>query len=1619
MNLTPVQASSPKIDDIIDHARQKMAAARNDAMDMDLVSDFIRQFYGSILTSEIEDRSLETLYGAARSVFSFGQKRQRGLPQARVFNPSYAEDGWTSEHTVIEIVHDDMPFLVDSIAGVLNKLDQEIFILVHPVFSLRRDDDGKLAEIFQPKYDGEDAVHESIMHIEITRQTDANVLQSMQAELLSVLQDVQASVEDWQAMRQLLADAKTEVFGEACTPEDREYKIFLEWLRNHHFTLLGARSFNVDTKDGRKALLVDPKSGLGILRNPDRRVFAELQADASHQVQERIVDDTDQKVIVTKSDCIATVHRPVAMDTVVIKRFDENNAVVGVWMFVGLFTADVYTNSPLAVPILRKKIEQVITDADYKKNSHDNKKLLSVLENLPRDEIFQSSQKHLQRVAMGIMRMQKNSRVALYVRKDQFQRFVSCLVYLPRDRFDTPLRLKIQNILTESFNGEISSYYTQLADSPQARLHIIINTHPGSVPSYDPREIENKIASVVRAWEDQLREALTRGMGEERAAALLRDYSGTFPSGYRENFDAEAAMFDIEQLETVLATGELGLNLYRPLEAPKHELRLKIYRAGHAITLSDMLPMLEHMGLKVVEEIPYHLRLQKAKVIAEDAEVWIHDFGMNTENCGEVDISVIRRNFQEALSKVWTGELESDSFNRLVIAAQMTWREITIFRAYGRYLRQVLFPFSQDYLSQALLENAGISRKILELFHIRNDPFRDNDNRAEASEALEAEILADLDAVESADHDRILRRFLNLVLSTLRTNYYQRDEDGNPKPTLAFKLSGESLSDLPKPRPWVETYVYSPRIEAVHLRGGKVARGGIRWSDRPEDFRTEVLGLIKAQMVKNAVIVPVGAKGGFIVKRPPASGTREAMQEEGIACYKLFMRSLLGMADNLIGGEVIPPKDVVRHDPDDPYLVVAADKGTATFSDIANAESQAAGFWLGDAFASGGSQGYDHKAMGITARGAWESVKRHFRELGTDVQTQPFTAVAVGDMGGDVFGNGMLQSRFTKLVGAFNHMHIFIDPDPDPAKSYDERKRLFETPRTTWADYNPDLLSKGGMVYSRSAKTVKLTPEIKALLDLDVDTITPNDLIRAVLSARVDLLFFGGIGTYMRSHDETDAEVGDRANDAVRIEARNCRAKVVGEGANLGVTQLARIEYAQCGGHINTDAIDNAGGVNCSDHEVNIKILLNEVVGRGDMTVKQRNILLEDMTDEVAKLVLRDNYLQTQALSMMEASGPDRLDEQARLIRFLERSGRLDRAIEFLPDEEELNDRMARRAVLTRSEASVVMPYCKLWLFDEIIQSSLPQEDVLQKELLAYFPKPIQAKFKDDILNHRLRPEIVTTIVTNSMVNRVGGTFLTEMLEETARYPSDIARAYWIVREAFGLNEVWDRIEALDNKATAEAQLSMLISINRFIRSVASWILRNIPAPIQMQNLYERLHAGVKALLPEMEEIDIEASERAQEWSNGGVPDDLVRRVLALDGLVSVPDVVILSETHDVSIPLAAKAYDVVGERFGFVWLRQQSRRLPVRSHWQKLAMGALLEDFFDQQRCVSGGVLNLTRTAGNEDVSAALDTWITDNYFPVMKADRLLNEYRESVGKPDLAMLTVAARLYRTMSRT
>jgi glutamate dehydrogenase len=1581
------------------------------------VEHFMLAFYANVATDDIAEAAPEDLFSAALSALNFASKRMPGTPKIRVFNPEVEEHGWQSPHTVIDIVNDDMPFLVDSVTAALNREDIAVHLVIHPIMRIERDAQGKLLSIGKP-----DAPAESIMQLRVAQAASAARMEEIKARLTAVLADVRAAVVDWQAMRSELGAAIKELEsakGEA----PAETLEFLKWVGDDHFTFLGYREYVLAGDKGAANYKIGEGPALGVLKDPAVRAFDGIRNrdDAPPEIRSFIAQPNP--LLITKASLRSTVHRDAPMDAIGIKRFDKKGKAIGERLFVGLFTSVAYSRSPWDIPLLRHKVEQVTKRAGFAPNSHDDKVLQHILETFPRDELFQASEDDLYDIAIGILNLQERQRVALFLRRDPYERFISCFVYLPRDRMTTDIRLQIQDILTKACNGKVTTYYTHMGEGPLARLNIIIATAPGQIPPLDVKSLEAQIAEACRSWRDRLKEALIEIKGEAAGLALLKRYQEAFPLGFQEQFGARAAVADLDRVEQARGATTPPINLYRPVEAGGHELHLKLYRASEKIPLSQVLPSLENFGLKVISENAYAIEPSDSQ-----EPIWIHDFAMITADGSEVDVAALRDRFQEAYTRIWTGGMEDDGFNRLVLAG-LAWRDVTLVRAYCKYLRQAAIAFSQSYMEQTLCGNAAITKAIVRLFHLRNDPAFTGD-RVAGTAAIIAEIEAALESVSNLDDDRILRRYVNVVLHTLRTNFYQPAKDsktpGGVKDYISFKLDSQKLEELPLPRPMVEVFVYAPHAEAVHLRGGKVARGGIRWSDRKEDFRTEILGLMKAQMVKNAVIVPVGSKGGFVVKRPPAPGAngvvdRETMQAEVIRCYQTLMRGLLDITDNLVAGKVVPPPTVIRHDGDDPYLVVAADKGTATFSDIANAVSLEYGFWLGDAFASGGSAGYDHKKMGITARGAWECVKRHFREIGVDIQAQDFTCVGVGDMSGDVFGNGMLLSEHTKLVAAFNHMHIFLDPDPDPKASFAERKRLFDLPRSAWSDYDAKLISKGGGIYERRAKSIKLSPEARALLHIDQEQVTPNDLIRKILKARVDLLFLGGIGTYVKASDETHLEVGDRANDAIRINAAKLKCKVVGEGANLGFTQRGRIEAALNGRRINTDALDNSAGVDTSDHEVNIKILLNEAVANGDLTTKQRDKLLASMTDDVAKLVLRHNYRQSQALSVAEAQSFRLLDQQSRFMRTLERAGKLDRVIEFLPDDETMRDRLVQRIGLTRPELAVLLAYSKTTLYDELLPSDLPDDPRLVEDLVDYFPPALKSEFRPQIEKHRLRREIIATLVTNSLVNRVGSTFVHVVREKTGQSASAIARAYAITRETFRFRKIWQAVEALDNKIDAAVQTEMLIEVNKLAEPATSWFLRNGSHPLDVASLLAEAKPGIMALEAAMYGL-ISDTDRADldqvkaGFVAKGVPEDLAHRVASLSHLVSSLDIVRIATKAGIKVEEAAAVYYRIGTLFYLDWLRDGARKLIGDNHWERLAVFAIIDDLYGHQRDLTAAVLADAKAGGGTlEPEPAIEHWRAARAVPVQRIDQLFGDLRQ-VGKVELSMLAVANRALRSV---
>jgi glutamate dehydrogenase len=1567
---------------------------------------FARRLFERVADRDLAAAPAEQRARAAVALLAFARRRLPGVAKVRVINPTLAAHGFESRHTVVQIVNDDMPFLVDSVLNELNRRELATHLLAHPVLAVRRDVDGDLVELMgeaEPR-----TRPESMMHLEVDRQAEIAQLEDLAGALSRVLAEVRLAVEDWRALRRACLDTIDDLVPGA-DAELGEHVEFLHWLEANHFTFLGHRRYRyVEDREQAGGMRYDlvPGSALGILRRDEVRLFE--AGVGGGEAMSRFARGP-AKLMIVKTDRPSLVHRGGAMDCVIVKTHDADGRVTGERRLLGLFTSAAYHAAASEVPLLRSRVASVLARAELDPNSHDGKSLLAILDSYPRDELFQIDAATLYDHALGILQLQERRRVALFVRRDTVGRFASCLVFAPRERFDATLSDRFAEILKEAWHGEVTSVSGASSDeSALAHALYSLKLDRPDAPTPDLSALEQALVEAATSWNDRLRTALQAKLGEVDGRAAARRWRDYFPPVYRDTFSGAQAMADIAPLEAALAGAPLGVRLERDAGMPAFRFTARLYHPDEPIALSDILPLAENLGLRVLSETPFLLRGPQGPAVA------LQVLSVETGDKSAVDLAAVEERFSQAVHQLWSGALENDGLNRLVLRAGLTSREVSLVRAYVKYLRQAGIPFSQDYMERVLVAHAATVRSLVDFFLVRFDPAREA-TRIEAMQASRDIVIAALDAIETLDDDRILRRCLNALDCTLRTNYFQ-DKDW-----ISFKVDSRKIDELPAPRPLVEIFVYSPRMEGIHLRGGRVARGGIRWSDRREDFRTEVLGLMKTQMVKNAVIVPVGSKGGFYVKQPPAGGTREQIQAEGIACYQTLIRGLLDITDNYAGSTVVPPDKVVRHDNDDPYLVVAADKGTATFSDIANGLARDYGFWLDDAFASGGSAGYDHKKMGITARGAWESVKRHFRELGHDIQRAPFTAVGVGDMSGDVFGNGMLLSKETRLLAAFDHRHIFIDPAPDTAVSWGERKRLFDLPRSSWMDYDRKLLSAGGGVYDRGAKSVELSGAARTVLGIEETTVTPGELMRAILRAPVDLLYFGGIGTYVKAASESNADAGDRTNDALRINAGDLRARVVGEGANLGFTQKARVEAGLAGIKINTDALDNSAGVDTSDHEVNIKIVTGEAIRLGELVAADRDGLLFGMTEEVAALVLRHNYQQSQAISTAEAQAAEEHDRLERFMRGLERQGRLDRGVEFLPDTLAMRARGQNRQYLTRPELSTLLAYAKMDLSDEILASDLPDDPLLESELLRYFPTTLQQRFEPAIRDHRLRREITTLQVVNSLVNRCGPTFVRNVGQRTGAGAAAIARAFAVVRDAWKLRDLWSEVEALDEALKAGAQTAMLVASQRFMLRTVQWTLRRLPQPLDTLAATERLRAAVAALdnLPAslIGEAETAAlAERSAAFETLGAPALLARRAASLETLAGAGDLMLAADAHGCSIEDAARIYFRLGERLALARLGVAAQKLPREGLWASQAAVAALDELAALHANLLQSVLRAAEPGGGSaDPDAALARWSAPRKLALERVDRLTEELG-AAGALDLAMLSVAASELRSL---
>ena len=1565
-------------------------------------TEFLRAYYYGVPYEELSQRDIFDLRGAALAHYELGKSRPDDEVKIRLYHPDVERDGWRSKFSALEVVAPDKPFLVDTVSMVLTKMGCKSHLVVHPVFAVQRDESGALKKIAAPlNADFLDGIFESYLHFQFDHLHEQNAFENLETNLRKALQTLDYAVGDWQLLRQQVKESGKNLAKEMLRSENQDmedYAEFSSWLAKGNFTLLGYCDFKLKKSGG---FVLNEKSKLGILREYDD-ISEVLPIDALGE------HFADPAMIITKANVHSPIHRASYLDFIALPRFTASGACSGVRAVVGLFSSTAYNSSASQIPILRTKIKRVLQRSRFSETTHSIRVLTNIIENYPRDMLFRISVDELFEDVAGTLELQERNQVKLFLRREQFGRFYSALVYIPHELFSRELRVKIEGILMESLKGQSSDFFATFSGTVLARIEYTIYVDQSSQPELSLEDIQRQVRDAATTWRDALQQAAVERYGEEVGGAYFRTFENSFSAAYQEDHLPWVVAADLEKLAALDEANNLIVSFFRPLqETDRKRVRLKLLSFNNQISPSDVLPVLENMGLRVKEERPYQM------ILPDENSIWVHDYSLI--HLQEYDADKQRKNFEEAFFNIWRGVAENDVFNRLVLMANLTWRQVSVLRAYSKYLKQIGHTFSSVYLTDTLIRNIEMTSSLIRYFEVKFDPtagWKDEDLTQ-----IRTTMDAHLDAVSSLDEDVILRSYKNAMTSTIRTNYFCVDDQGEPLDYISFKIDCERIIKMPDPRPKYEIFVYSPRVEAVHLRGGKVARGGLRWSDRREDFRTEVLGLVKAQMVKNAVIVPVGSKGGFVIKQSPPPGT--SMQEEAIACYSTFIRGMLDITDNIVDDSIVHPVNVKRYDEADPYLVVAADKGTATFSDIANGISEAYGFWMGDAFASGGSVGYDHKAMGITARGAWESVKRHFRELGTDIQTTDFTVIGIGDMGGDVFGNGMLLSRHIQLIGAFNHIEIFLDPNPDSAISYEERERLFTTPGLSWKDYDKKLLSKGGGVYDRTAKAIDISPEVQKRLKIEQSKLTPNELMHAMLKAPVDLFWNGGIGTYVKAATESHADTENRSNDAIRVNGSELGAKVVGEGGNLGLTQLGRVEYCMAGGRCYTDSIDNSGGVDCSDHEVNIKILLNQVVNHGEMTVKQREKILQEMTDEVAELVLESNYQQSQALSSLNAHAPVLLNEHGQYIQALEREGDLDREIEFLPNWEEIKRREKLGQGLELPELSVVLAYSKMTLYEELLNSNMPEDDYLASELTEYFPDRLSEKFSKEMYEHRLKREIIATFVTNNMINRVGPTFAYRMRGLSGAKYANIARSYCAAREIYGMRDIWNAIENLDNKVPAQSQLEMLKFVEGLLERATLWLLRHRTQPLDIKETVDYYSNEVKTIAKGLSKVLNSAYTQQLQLHidklvANKVPESLAKQIVECIPLSTALDIVEIVKQTEKPAAFVARVYFELGTELELVWIRQQVANLPVENQWHGLAKSRLSDDIHAHQYSIAKDVV---QQSSSDSPQHAVEVWMTSNRVACRMLASIIQDMK-SISKIDFATLSVAISQVNQLGR-
>ena len=1600
---------------------QALFAKSMSSKECEQIMSLANAYYQGISPKDLTQINVNDSYGSLLCLWQFLQEKQSGQIKIRAYNPEPETHHWHSTHSIIEMVTDDMPFLVSSLLMEMDRQKIKVYRLNHPTLLAERDESGQLLSVYNKKAQSQEA----LIRAEIDRQPDEQHLEKVVAGIRQVVNDVGRVVSDWETMQARLDEAIHWCKNHPAPVQDKDLKEaleFLQWLKKGNFLFVGYRYYEIIQGTHALKLRTDHKSGLGTFREASnqRPQVQELTPYLASKIQ------APELLVITKSVSRSTVQRPAHFDYIGIKQFNNEGKVTGEWRFFGLFSSAAY-NVPLEkIPLIRKKIAKLVDNSNCPPNSHRGNALRHIIHDYPRDELLQASYDQLSGVIESIVDSQELRQLKVVLRPDTYDRFITVLIYVPREQFDTELRQKMQHILLSELNGNSIDFNVQLSENPMAQLHFIVHCQHATQQNIDVDQLEAMITEAMLDWSDHLQQALKETFGEAKGNRMIQRYLTAFPASYREDVTPRQAVTDIEHLESIKNQHQISTRLYRPV-SDQGRWHFRVLGRGSLLALSDVLPILEKMGVRVQYARPYAINQ------GSEHSAWVLDFsiepeahadpvktqaastGKNAQVCSNLEDPKVQEQFHEVFVRTWTGGMESDGFNGLVVSCGLNWEQVVLIRALSKYLLQLQVPFSQSYMQQVLNSNPEVVREIALLFRIRFLPQYnhncDADSRKADAKACSERIYQLLDNVTKLDEDRILRHFLSVIEAMLRTNAYQGSCDERDVSYLSFKLAPDRIPASPQPRPMFEIYVYSPRFEGIHMRGGKVARGGLRWSDRMEDFRTEILGLVKAQMIKNAVIVPYGAKGGFVAKKLPVNGSREAVQAEAIVCYRGFISGLLDLTDNLQAEEIKPPAKTVRYDDDDHYLVVAADKGTASFSDIANEVSQSYNFWLGDAFASGGSQGYDHKKMGITARGAWESVKRIFKEREIDTQSQEFTVIGIGDMSGDVFGNGMLLSRHIRLIAAFNHQHIFIDPTPNAATSFAERQRLFNLPRSTWDDYDLSTLSKGGGIYRRQQKSIHLSEQAKKALATDKSVFAPAELIQTILQAPADLLWNGGIGTYVKACSESNAEVGDRSNDSVRVNAANLRASAVAEGGNLGLTQLARIEFAEQGGLINTDAIDNSGGVDSSDHEVNIKILVNKMVDEGDITLKHRNELLVSMTDDVARLVLRHNYLQSQRLSLSLQQNMALFSDHRALIRKFEGKGRLNREIEYLPSDSELKVRVKAGKGLTRPEIAVLLSHAKLDLFEALVASEVDEHPLLVEKLPDYFPPKLVHKYPQQIMSHPLKAEILATHLSNEVTNRMGETFIAYIQQETRQPELNCVLAYMAIKEIFAIEPLWDQFEVLGLKVADDLQRAELFQVQYNIEKACIWLLRHHCKALDIEALINCYKPAVAAVSEQLKTLLGEAD---SQWLNSkvacleeaGVPKALAETSASLRYLYYVLFMASVAREHDCSVTSVAFIAFALEDCLCLPWLREQIRQLPVSDNWQRKAQSSLKDQL---DRTLNDNCINVFDHAEGKP-EQLLAQWLEKHASPIERWRATVREI-QSAREKNLAMLSVAVQ--------